>query len=55
MAYPQTIAQLLFKAQKISLQTFDKEPDFIITPYTKEQLHYLAQGFTDWAILMYTV
>lgn len=53
--YPQDIAQLLFKAWKISLQTFGKEPDLIITAYTKEQLQYLAQEFTDWAILMCTV
>jgi len=55
MAYPQVNAQLLFKAQKISLQTFGKETDLIITPYTKEQLQCLAQGLTDWAILMYTI
>lgn len=55
MAYPQAIAQLLFKAQRISLQTFGKEPDLIITPYTKEQLEHLAQGLTDWAILMCTI
>lgn len=55
MAYPQAVAQLLFKSQKITLQTFGKKPDLIITPYTKEQLQHLAQGLTDWAILMCTI
>jgi len=50
MAYPRAVAKLAFKAQSISLQTFGKEPDLIITPYTKEQLQYLAQGFKDRAI-----
>ena len=30
---------------------FGKEPDVMITPYNKEQLQILSQGFADWALI----
>ena len=41
VSYPQAIVTLLFKAQKVALQTFGREPDQVVTPLSHQQLEWL--------------
>lgn len=44
---PQSVINLVSKAQKLALQTFGKEPDIILAPYTREQIQILTQTNAD--------
>ena len=48
MPYYELVLQLLWKARKMSIQTFGKFQDKIILPYDKDQLLHLQQY--DWTL-----
>ena len=52
VSYPQAIIALLFKAQKIALQTFVKEPNQVATPLSCQQIERFLNNIYDWAIFL---
>ena len=52
VSYPQAIIALLFKVQKIALQTFGKEPDQVVTPLSHQQIEWQQNNSYDWAIFL---
>ncbi|KAL6084383.1 hypothetical protein STEG23_022625 [Scotinomys teguina] len=49
-SYPSLVCQLMMLGMKQSTRCFGKHPDSIITPYGKEQIEWLRNHDTDWAI-----
>ncbi|MGE9715084.1 hypothetical protein ACQP3F_26025, partial [Escherichia coli] len=52
VSYPQAIVTPLFKAQKVALQTFGREPDQLVTSLSHQQLEWLQNNSCDWAIFL---
>ena len=51
MPYYELVLLLLWKATKMSIQTFGKFPDKIVLPYDKDQLLHLQQ-YDDWTLFI---
>ncbi|XP_012865420.1 PREDICTED: LOW QUALITY PROTEIN: endogenous retrovirus group K member 9 Pol protein-like [Dipodomys ordii] len=50
-SYPLLVSQLIFSGLKTSVRYFGRDPDIIITPYSKEQINWLQQRQSEWTIL----
>lgn len=52
--YPLAVSQLLFKGIEACMSAFGRQPATIITPYTADQIKWLTNNSSDWAILYCT-
>lgn len=49
-SYPGLVCQLLFLGVKTATRYFGRDPDIIITPYSKDQLEWLQNRSSEWAV-----